>query len=393
MQHRSTFLRSTLAVAALLAALPAATLGAEELAPFTLPSLRSTATGGPHVTPADDFFAIFENPAGFAGQEGELSAALLNLHLAGPVFDMLGLGIGLFQGASFDLSTALSSMLDDDGRLYAVLDLGGPVGFGWVGQGLGFGVFDRTSLVLNVAGVSAASAALTQEFLLSGGYAFRLPLGGTHTLDLGLQLKGFLRGSVDVSGSLSAVAAVLGDPATLLGAHPVMLASGVGIDAGLIYSWNAAGLAFGLAARDAWSPARVAEYVSLDDFMGGAAPAGTSVALVEPDLSVDLVWDPRLAFLERLDLAPRLVLGYKDLLDLFAAIPRNPILQIGAGFELVILDILSLRAGIADALPNLGLAVDLSVFRFGLSVYGTELGLDPGVRTLYNILMSFEFRY
>ncbi|MBP7096470.1 MAG: hypothetical protein KBC36_10305 [Spirochaetia bacterium] len=382
------------AFAALVLAFPfTAPLGAESLAPFTLPSLRSTATGGLHAAPADDFFAIFDNPAGFAGQEGELSAALLNLHLGGPVFDMAGLGLGFFAGAPFDLSTALSGLLDANGRLYAVLDIGGPVAFGWVGQGLGFGVFDRTTLLLNVAGVSSASAALTQEFLLTGGYAFRIPLGGTHYLDLGLQPKGFIRGALDVSGSLPAVAGALADPAALMGSQPFTLSTGIGLDAGFIYSWKGAGLAFGFAARDAWSPARMALYPSMEAFLAGSAPASSAIALVEPDLSVDLAWDPRFAFLERLDLSPRFVVGYKDLLGLLDPLPRNPVLQVGAGFELVILDILSLRAGIADALPNAGFAVDLSAFRFGLSMYGTELGLDPGVRPLYNLLLSFEFRY
>ncbi len=387
-------LHASLAAAAFLSIfLVQAPLGAEELAPFSLPSLRSTATGGLHAAPADDFFAIFDNPAGFAGQQGELSAALVNLRLAGPVFDMTGLGIGFFAGAPFDLTGALSSLLDENGRLYAVLDLGGPVGFGWVGQGLGFGVFDRTTLLLNVAGVSAASASLSQEFLLTGGYAFRVPLGGTHYLDLGLQPKGFIRGSVDVSGSLTAVADALADPAALMGGQPFSLATGIGLDAGFIYSWEGAGFAFGFAARDAWSPARVALYPSLEAFMAGSAPASSSMALVEADLSVDLAWDPRFALLERLDLSPRFVVGYKDLLDLLDPVPRNPVLQVGAGFELVILDILSLRAGIADALPNAGFAVDLKAFRFGLSMYGTELGLDPGVRPLYNLMLSFEFRY
>ena len=58
-----------------------------------------------------------------------------------------------------------------------------------------------------------------------------------------------------------------------------------------------------------------------------------------------------------------------------------------------ILQIVTLRAGIADALPSAGIGLDLSVFKLNFAAYGTALGLDPGDRTAYNLLVDFDFRY
>ena len=86
-------------------------------------------------------------------------------------------------------------------------------------------------------------------------------------------------------------------------------------------------------------------------------------------------------------------LDYKDILDLFAIVPRNAILNVGLGVEARVLDIVTLRAGIADALPSAGMGLNLSAFTMNISAYGAELGLDPGNRPYYNLLIDFDFKY
>ena len=88
-----------------------------------------------------------------------------------------------------------------------------------------------------------------------------------------------------------------------------------------------------------------------------------------------------------------LALDYDDILDLASVLPRNPILNVGLGLEARLLDIVSLRAGVSDALLNAGVGLDLSALRVDLAVFGTELGLDPGDRPTYNLLASLEFSY
>jgi len=61
--------------------------------------------------------------------------------------------------------------------------------------------------------------------------------------------------------------------------------------------------------------------------------------------------------------------------------------------EVTLLDVFQLRAGIADALPALGLGIDFSFMRFDLAMRGVELGLDPGVRPTYGVDLNLLFRY
>ena len=110
-------------------------------------------------------------------------------------------------------------------------------------------------------------------------------------------------------------------------------------------------------------------------------------------LDLGLAWTPSLGRLGEVVDALVIALDYRDILDLFAVLPRNPILNVGLGAEARVLDIVTLRAGIADALPSAGMGLNLSAFTMNLSVYGAELGLDPGDRPYYNLLIDFDFKY
>jgi hypothetical protein len=86
-------------------------------------------------------------------------------------------------------------------------------------------------------------------------------------------------------------------------------------------------------------------------------------------------------------------LDYRDILDLTSLVPRNPILNVGLGVEARVLEIVTLRAGINDALPSAGIGLHLGVCTINLVAYGAELGLDPGDRPYYNLLVDFDFKY
>ena len=74
-------------------------------------------------------------------------------------------------------------------------------------------------------------------------------------------------------------------------------------------------------------------------------------------------------------------------------VPRNPLLEIGIGVELVILEKLKLRMGLNEALPAAGFGIDLTFMQFDCSVYGKELGLEPGLNSVYAMDFAFLFRY
>jgi hypothetical protein len=66
---------------------------------------------------------------------------------------------------------------------------------------------------------------------------------------------------------------------------------------------------------------------------------------------------------------------------------------VSLGAELVLLNVLSLRLGISDALPAAGFGLNLSFMRLDCSIHGKELGLDPGIQPVYALDIGLLFRY
>lgn len=353
-------------------------------------SAREKSMGGRHVALADDSTVLLSNPAGLANLSPSYSVADLGLQAVGPVFDIADLI------ASGNTSTAgiTDFLAKNDYKLYAGIDLSGPLACGFTGNGLGFGLFNGTKAILNAASINSISIDVSENLLLSGAYAFGFDLGSGHELSAGVGAKGFVMGSVSPTMGIAEALGVLSDPGSLLSSSAFDLTTGVGIDLGLRWNWNEVWAA-GLVYRDAYSPAMVTEYSSLTGFVDDSASAklGSTYATLPSSLDAGFSWTPELGVFSRVIDGLVLALDYRDILDLFAAVPRNPILNVGLGLETRILDIVRFRAGIADALLSAGMGFDLSVFTVNLAVFGAELGIDPGDRTCYNLLVDFSFKY
>lgn len=364
---------------------------AQGLKPVFPPSPRMAALGGPHAASVQGVDAIFENPAGFAVDGRIINVASLVPQITGPVFDIAN----LLMGDSDNLLDNIPSILDDSGRLFIQLDLAGPLSFSYVGSGLGFGLYNRTIATINAASILNASLTIQEDLLLAGGYAHRLRLGdGRHILDLGIMPKGFMRTFVSVEGSIDALMDVVEAPASLMNDSTLTMVSGIGFDVGARWSPSDS-FALGLVLRDAYSPAIITEYSDLESFRQNpsAAKESTEYDFVSPDLSIGLAYHAPFAAFRRLGIDLSVYLDYRDILNLLAVVPRNPVLNVGLGAELILLDIVSFRAGINDALLAAGFGLDLSFFTLSLAMYGRELGLDPGKRPAYNVVVALDFRY
>ena len=150
----------------------------------------------------------------------------------------------------------------------------------------------------------------------------------------------------------------------------------------------------GIVGRNLYAPVMRNAYATLTDFTNGAAPAVTYGSL-PIDLSAGLLFSPRLGFLEAYMTGLKVMLDYADILDFLthATTATNPILHIGLGIEAVLLKVLSLRAGFGDGYFSAGLGIDLTAFKFNVTMYGSELSTEPGLRPAYNLLAGLEFRY
>jgi len=362
---------------------------AQTVRPFSPPSARMAALGGPHAARASGVDAIFENPAGFASEESELSVSALVFNPSGPIFDIVGMIVG-----GTGPMTGLASLFDAGGRLYVQADLLGPLAFAYAGRGLGFGLFNRTLATINASSLMSVAYEVSEEIMLAGGYAYRFAIGARQSLDIGIMPKGFIRAGIGQRASLTDVLALVNSPTSVLESAFVMT-SGVGFDAGIQWTLDDI-LSLGLVARDAYSPAMTTTYSSYSAFAANpvAAQVEPSVAgLVPADLAFGIAYQPDFEVLDLLGVDVLLLLDYVDILDLFSTIPGNPILNVCLGMEVTVLDILSIRAGIKDALPTAGFGIDLAAFTFSLAMYGEELSLEPGGRPVYNLLAALDFKY
>jgi hypothetical protein len=334
--------------------------------------------------------AIFENPAGFAVDGRIINVSSIVPQVTGPVFDIANLLMG-----GGDLTTGIPSILDPAGRLYVQLDLAGPVSFSYVGSGLGFGLYNRTIATINATSLLHSRLTLQEDLLLAGGYAHRFILAGTQIVDVGIMPKGFMRSLVSVDGTvedLLALVDVVSDPGILMSDYDFTVVSGIGFDVGARWSPNSS-FALGLVVRDAYSPAIISAYPSMNAFLDGSSSPDREYKRIPADLSVGVAYNAPFAAFRRLGIDLSVYLDYRDILNLLAALPRNPILNVGLGTELILLDILSFRAGINDALLAAGFGLDLSFFTLSLAMYGRELGLEPGKRPAYNVVVAIDFRY
>jgi len=362
---------------------------AQTVRPFSPPSARMAALGGPHAAGASGVDAIFENPAGFASEESELSVSAIVFNPSGPIFDIVGMIVG-----GTDPMAGLASLFDAEGRLYVQADLLGPLSFAYAGRGLGFGLFNRTLATINAASLMSVAYEVSEDIMLAGGYAYRFTIGDRQSLDLGIMPKGFIRAGLGQRASLTDVMALVNNPTSALDSSFIMT-SGVGFDVGVQWSYDEV-FSIGIVGRDAYSPAMTTTYTSYSAFAASPVDSkvGDSVAGIVPaDLSFGIAYKPDFEVLNVLGADLLVLLDYVDILDLLNTIPRHPILNIGLGVEVTLLDILSIRAGIKDALPTAGFGIDLSAFTFSLAMYGEELSLEPGGRPVYNLLAALDFKY
>jgi hypothetical protein len=353
-----------------------------------LVSLEAAALGGGGTAVASGFSSLFLNPAAFASIQGELSVAELTLKSAGPLFDVLGLATANLDQTS--MMASLSGLLK--GGFAAELDLGGPLALGFIGKGIGLGIFNRTWASIDVPSVSALKMSVNEDIALMGGYAFAIPLGGGSSLDVGFLAKGFLRARYRLQESvLSFASLIMGGDMSQLSQKPFDLITGIGVDLGALVRLGG-GFSMGLAARDAFSPCFIAAFPSLDAFLNQAAP-GNAYGIVPVSLDFGIAWAPDLGLLSRSIGKLLIVADYRDIVSLFQPLARNAILNLSLGVEARLLSVLSLRAGIYEAYPSAGLGLDLGFMKMNLAMYGRELGLEPGSRPLFNVGLGFQFRY
>ncbi len=354
-----------------------------------LPSAASTGYGGYHAAYPDGLSTLFSNPAGLKSLDSEFRISELTIGLKGPVFDITGAVLEMVDSGD---TSELTSLLS--GSLYAGADIVGPLYFGFAGNGLGFGLFNYTDIVLKKAGLNV-KADIKEQLILSGGYAFRIPLPDSwnSTLDAGVVLKGSLSGNVEVVKSVLEFVdlSALGMDAIMT--SPFSFISSIGLDLGVRYSIRDV-FSVGITGADLFTPSMTTVYAGgAGDFLSGIGASDPVTDFVPFKLNVGLLYSPHIGFIDRYITDIKFMLDYKDIFDfLVAPLPVHPLLHLSFGTELTLLEIVSVRAGFNEGLFAAGLGLDLRVFTLNMSMYGEELSTDPGLNPVYNVRIGFEFK-
>ncbi len=364
--------------------------------PVVVQSIRMNAMGGTHVAFADGLDSLITNPAAFRKTPPVLALSALDLGLSGPIFDIASVIIESMANSnpqSVLLSENVMNMLKS---LYASMNVIGPITFGYVGRGLGFGFFSNSYINFSSTGtVPTITSEVEQDFLFSGGYTFRIPLPKewNSTLDFGILLKAFVRGQIEITSSILELFSLLNNPSiNIIYSQPFTLGIGIGIDSGLLYSYGER-FSFGIVGKNLYAPTLDNRYDTFQSFLNSETPTMTN-GIVPVDLSAGIMLSPYLGPVELYVSNLKLFLDYGDILDFVThpATAKNPILHIGVGAEVVLLEILSLRAGFYDGLFSAGLGLDLTFFRLNMAMYGRELSTEPGLRPVYNLMIGIDFR-
>ena len=365
---------------------------------IVIPSARAAALGGTHAALADDITALFANPAGFRSAGPELAISEVTIGLAGPVFSIADL---IVQAVSYGTPPLELIQRREVQKLlngmHTAATLNGPLSFGYVGDGLGFGIFNSTGLQLETLGaLPMVTAALREDLVFAAGYSFGIPLPEVlaSTLDLGFLLKASLRGTIRLKESIIEMISLFEAPSVdILYGQPFQMDVRIGLDAGILYSFNKL-ISLGVVGRNLYAPSIQNSYSTLQSFFDGAAPVMADF-LAPIDLSVGLLFSPNLGPLEPYVGGLKIALDYADILDFLThpSTATNPVLHASLGAEIVLLDILSLRGGFGQGYFSAGLGLDLSIFRLSLSMFGSELSSEPGLRPVYNLILGLEFRY
>ncbi len=360
-----------------------------------IPNARTAAIGGSHAALGDDLSTLYNNPAGLYDIPSQFHITELTLGLSGPIFSLANI---ILQGAGGKDSDELISdpkVTDLIKSVYAGASLVGPLSFGYVGKGLGFAMINASGIDFASVGGTTLAVSSATKVVLYGGYAFRvfIPESTQATLDFGVNLKSFIEGKTYFTRTVVELPDLFSQGGDAFLNNPFSLTTGIGLDLGAKYSYRKT-YTLGLVARDVFTPTTRSDYSSLDGFLSSEKPADPVHGRVPCDISLGFMYTPELGLIEQYFSEVKLLLDYRDIID-FLSHPdtmQNPILKIGFGAEVKVLKVLWLRAGMSEGLFSAGFGLDYGAVQFHAAMFGTELSLEPGMRSVFNLLIGIEIR-
>jgi hypothetical protein len=345
-------------------------------------STRAAALGGLHAALADDMTTLFSNPAGFRSVEPQFSVLEFTFSFYDAAIEIAGEVVSGVDNSTSDIRRGYLNVL-------------GPIAVGYVGNGLGWGIFNTSNIRIYSWGASPlANEVLEENLVFIRGRTFRIPFPEQQSsLDLGYSLTGFLTVQGNSRTDIRQVFLPSVSPLELLtNGGPYRRAMGAGVEFGLLYSLKDV-FSIGLAGRNL-AFVQTRDFTSFMALIGGGASTA-SYSVLPMDLSLGILYRPPLDRLGRYINDIKVMVDYHNMLDflIYPAGATHALLHIGLGIELQLLEIVSLRAGYYQLLPSVGLGLDFSFFTLNMAYFGREWTSEPGGYPVNSYAIGLEFEY
>ena len=221
-----------------------------------------------------------------------------------------------------------------------------------------------------------------------------MPEESGQTLDVGLLLKGGGQG-VKITITKAYMELIeLNYGTDLLMQSPFDFTAGIGFDSGILYGFRDI-FSVGLTFLDIFTPTTKKVYSGLEAMLDGTTdPLETLNGVVPMTMNAGIRVTPPLGVFDKYISDLMILVDYKDILGfwMYDESSLNPWLHLSGGTEITLLDIFSLRCGIDKGLFSAGLSTDLTIFKMNIALFGDELGSEPGINPVYNLMIGLEFR-
>ena len=364
---------------------------AEKLAmpSLAMPTAASNGFGGTHVAFTDNVYALFVNPAAIMQTQQRSFFTLAPTFLNPQRTVALGSAFkGLAQGDTGAFGEAADTLSKQNGRIALGMELREfPLSFAWVANGFGFGVWNRTFVNANIIGTYVEVHAY-EDVVIPIGFAFKILNLYDHKIDLGLTLKPFARVR---AREKEEIIRLMDDSDDFVDKINVPLIMGAGFDLGLLYRWDK-GLQMGLTFDDVFTRGKVAKNIIGKDGNTYYVPFTMNLGIAY-DFRIERFWESAPSLLSKSGFT--LAFDWRDFTNIFNQDDyknRNSLLDMGAGFQLSLFDIVKVRIGLSEMLPAFGLGFDLGPVEIDLAYYGMEFGNEPGQLSAAAVDLSIAIR-
>jgi len=356
---------------------------------LAVPTAENNGMGGTHVAYTDNVFSLLVNPAAMmrVGQKRflPLSATLYNPQ---STFDLLEAALKVASDGPSELGGVADILSKEEGKLAFGLGINElPLGFAWVADGFGFGLWETVSLTPAIVGTNILINA-NIDVVLPVGFAFRILHTDSHDVDAGITVKPFVRALVS---ERIQILDLMEEDSDMMDSLSVPLLVGAGFDLGFMYRWDI-GFSAGITFADIVTRGGVAENI-----VGNASGAYYVPFSINWGLAYDFrpahFWPDVPSFLAKSGVV--FAFDWRDFNNVFQQkdyTKRNAALGIGLGLEFNLIEMFKIRLGMNECLPAFGVGFDLGPVEIDFAYHGRELGLEPGQLPVAAISLTFAVR-